>query len=80
MEHDEIVLLIFVIVFVGLIFIIGRFWLKYQRTKYDLSKAILKLGENKIDQEIDSMSLRDVVKRANERESSGAKPPSDSSG
>ena len=69
MSVQEIYLLIMTVLVLIIVILIGRLVYIYQKQKADLSKVILKLGETQIDQEIDAMSLRQLIDHSNQRNS-----------
>lgn len=65
--------------------VIWRLTYIYRKQKADLSKAVLKIGENQIDNEINALPLRDLINHANQRNSEptnneNAKPDGSTSG
>lgn len=83
MTTEEIYLLIILSVILLMASIIWRVSYIYRKQKADLSRAIMKVGEDHIDQEIAAMDLKQLIDHANQRNEQSANPPEtkpDSSG
>jgi len=64
---DQIYAIIVLVIVLIILFVIWRISYLYRKQKADLSKVVLKLGENQIDNEIAAMDLKSLIDHANSR-------------
>lgn len=75
MSVQEIYILFMTVLIIVIIILVWRISYIYRKQKVDLSRAILKIGEDKIDSEIEAMDLKQLIDHANLRNQQSGDAP-----